>query len=340
MRILVAGEWADNAMEIPILTTWRELGHEVEIEIWPVGGKLLQQISRIQRKFGYEYTVAGNVYNARIRRAMDRVKPDVFFVFKGMNVWESTLVYAQSLGIYLVNYNPDHPFIFSGKGSGNAIVRNSIQHFDLHLTYSDSIKKLLSAYGVSAERVPFGFELPVNWNQIKGSVSHESSGAFVGNADSDRLYYLSRFLDAFGDRPFVVYGIGWEPLKARYSNLELRKPVYQSDFWKALRAHRFQLNLMRVHNLDAHNMRSVEALAAGAISLQPTTPDHSSWIQHGVNGYLFSNFEEAGFQGRSIMDLSQTEVDGIRSQAESTPVLKELSYEQLAEAILNIIQAR
>ena len=338
MRILVAGEWADNAMEIPILATWRELGHEVEIEVWPIGGQLLHHLSRFQQKVGNDYTLAGKLYNARIRRAMDRFKPDVFFVFKGMNVWESTLVQAKSAGILRVNYNPDHPFIFSGRGSGNAIVRECIKHFDLHLTYSESVASMLLAYGVRVKRVPFAYQLPKDWLSMKYQMQDEHSGAFIGNADSDRLHFMRSFLDGYGNTPFVIYGLGWGALQKSYPGLEIRRPVFGDDFWRAMRSHRFQLNLMRVHNLDSHNMRSVEALSAGAITLQPFTPDHASWIRSGENGFLFSTWAEAAELAHVAMNMTAEQTASMRERVENLSFGAVLSYPQMAMRMLEHVE--
>ena len=60
--------------------------------------------------------------------------------------------------------------------------------------------------------------------------------------------------------------------------------VESSDFWKVLRKYRVQLNLMRPHNLDSHNMRSIEVPAVGGIGLFPDTPDHERFFEKGNPG--------------------------------------------------------
>ncbi len=340
MKIVVAGEWSDNAMEIPIVTAWRKLGHDVVVVVWPMKSRSLNLGSRIQTRLGSVHTLSGKLYNSQLKKVLQNENPDVFFVFKGMNVWEDTVSWAVSRGIYSVNFNPDHPFIFSGRGSGNDIVRKSIKLYNCHLTYSRTIRDYLRSYGVESELIPFGYDLPAGWSTLKESVQEEISGAFIGNADDDRLYWMSQFFLSYKNNKFVFYGHGWERLQKDMKNVELRSPVYGTDFWAAMRRHRFQLNVMRVHNLDSHNMRSVESLAAGAIGLHPSTNDHQEWIEHGKNGFLFHSFADAGMTGSKLLRLDQKFVRDLRKQAESRSISLKASYAERSQQILDFISEK
>jgi hypothetical protein len=60
--------------------------------------------------------------NRDIIRSIETFRPDLIWIFKGMEIYPETLEYAKKKGILLANYNPDHPFIFATAGSGNANV--------------------------------------------------------------------------------------------------------------------------------------------------------------------------------------------------------------------------
>src|SRR4051812_40634905 len=60
------------------------------------------------------------------KQQVNEFKPDIIWVFKGMELTPAALKWAKRKKIKLVNYNPDNPFIFSGRGSGNSNVTNSI----------------------------------------------------------------------------------------------------------------------------------------------------------------------------------------------------------------------
>ena len=81
--------------------------------------------------------------NDQFKQVITEFEPDVIFIFKGMEIFPESLRWAKQQGIKLVNYNPDNPFLFTGKGSGNKNVTDSIQLYDLHLTYDGDIKKEL-----------------------------------------------------------------------------------------------------------------------------------------------------------------------------------------------------
>ena len=98
--------------------------------------------------------------NRQLLDAVEEHKPGIIWVFKGMEIWPQTLEWIRSKGIRLVNYNPDNPFIFTGSGSGNRNVTDSIRLFDLHLTYNLAVKKRLEdEYYMRTALLPFGFDL-------------------------------------------------------------------------------------------------------------------------------------------------------------------------------------
>ena len=77
-----------------------------------------------------------------------------------MEITPDSLEWAKKKKIKLVNYNPDNPFIFSGRGSGNSNVTNSISLYDLHFTYNLSVKEKLEKEFQSKDCfLPFGFDL-------------------------------------------------------------------------------------------------------------------------------------------------------------------------------------
>src|SRR5580658_6310246 len=57
--------------------------------------------------------------NDRLKKVVEELQPHVVWVFKGMEITPECLAWIKQKDIILVNYNPDNPFIFSGKGSGN-----------------------------------------------------------------------------------------------------------------------------------------------------------------------------------------------------------------------------
>ena len=54
------------------------------------------------------------IINFKLKKQISKEKPDIVWVFKGMEIYPSTLRWIRAQKIKLINYNPDNPFLFSG----------------------------------------------------------------------------------------------------------------------------------------------------------------------------------------------------------------------------------
>ena len=110
----------------------------------------------------YKTSLSGIIskINGFFRTAVEQFKPDLIWVFKGMEITPESLKWAKKKKIKLVNYNPDNPFIFLGPGSGNKNVTNSIAIYNMHFTYNLSVKERLERdYHAATAFLPFGYDL-------------------------------------------------------------------------------------------------------------------------------------------------------------------------------------
>lgn len=280
-----------------------------------------------------------NIYrsiNNKFKIEVESFKPNVIFVFKGMEIFSQSLQWAKYKNIKLVNYNPDNPFLFSGKGSGNLNVKNSIELYDLHLTYDLDIKKKISeVYKIPVEILPFGFDISEKLYEKCFSQKEIIKTCFLGNPDkyrSDFLYQLASLgveLD--------VYGNDWNKFIS-HPNIKVLEPVYGEDFWLALRKYRVQLNLMRPHNTHSHNMRSFEVPSVGGIQLAPATADHCLYFEPEREIFLYADLEECVIQIRKILTLSIDEANTIRQQARQRSLQSEYSYKDRSRQVLSRIE--
>ena len=114
--------------------------------------------NKILFRLGYKKIY--RIINKELREKIAQTTPDILYVFKGMEVYPETLVWAKNKGVKLVNYNPDNPFLFSGRGSGNSNITASISLYDVHLTYNLQVKSdIESRFKIAAFWIPFGFEI-------------------------------------------------------------------------------------------------------------------------------------------------------------------------------------
>ncbi len=266
-----------------------------------------------------------------IKAVVSEFNPKTILVFKGMEMQPKTLQWIKSKGIQVVNYNPDSPFIFSGRGSGNKNVRNSINLFDCYITYDRTINKELENRAVKSAIIPFGFDSSgFKYNPLEEK-DEVLKLCFLGNADKFRINFLEQL--AQKGVKIDVYGENWT---SRILNVNISSfgPKYGPEFWSTLQKYAIQLNLLRPHNLDSHNMRSFDVPGAGGIMLAPKTPDHQTYFSESSEVFLFSEVNEAVQQIQFILNLSFSERKKIRHAAR----LKAMDNHTYTHRTLQLVQ--
>mgnify|MGYP005846867939 CR=1 FL=1 len=274
--------------------------------------------------------------NAELINTVEEFKPDIIWVLKGMEVLPDTLKIFNQKKIKLVNYNPDHPFIRSGRGSWNRNVLNSVPLYDLHLCYSKSLMKTIKdKYKIRTEFLPFGFELDDNlFRRIKDN-NEINKVCFLGNPDKIR-YNLIKYLIGNGIQ-VDVYGYNWNKFfrSNSSSNLNIYDAVYEDKFWETLRKYRVQLNIFRPHNIGSHNMRTFEITAVGGIQLAPDSPEHREFFEDGKEIFLYKSNDEAIDKIKYLLELNDDEATKIREASRSKCINGDYSYKNRAQTSFN-----
>ena len=274
--------------------------------------------------------------NTLFKQTVEQFNPDIIWIFKGMEITPASLKWAHGRNIKLVNYNPDNPFLFSGRGSGNSHVTNSISLYDLHFTYNLEVKERLEReYKAKTVFLPFGFDLNNNLFDDCAQQKEILKLCFAGNPDEKRAAFIKKLARA--GIPIDVYGNHWEQF-INDPSVTVHAPVYGSEFWKILRRYRVQLNLMRLHNENSHNMRSFEVPAVGGIMLAPDTPEHRMFFQDKVDLFLFSTVEECILLAQSILGLSEMEAVKIRQNARARSLLAGYSYKERSKMVFDVFK--
>lgn len=263
-------------------------------------------------------------------------EPDIILVFKGMEIKPSTLKYATSKRIFLVNYNPDNPFIFSGRGSGNSNVKKSISLYDLHITYDAWIKENIEKkYHIPVRLLPFGFEIN---NLLSQNVTNEKEikkTCFVGMPDKYRAEFLNKLAESGIE--IDVYGLHWSKFLT-HKNITVFNPVFDEDLYKTLYKYRVQLNYMRPHNMNSHNMRTFEIPAIGGIQLAPATVDHIKFFNVGKEIFTYSDIYDCTKKIKYLLSLSETDAQLIRKNAKEKSISAKYSYKERAEELFHILK--
>lgn len=231
---------------------------------------------------------------------VEQYAPTHIWVFKGMEISPSTLTIWKSRGIKLINYNPDNPFIFTGSGSGNKNITNSINLYDWYLSYDRAVVKQLQQMNIHTNLFPFAIDLADNFKYPNDEFSNNKL-AFIGNPDQERVLFLNQLAEF--KIPIDVYGHNWNKFSL-HKGIEVYDALDKVAYQQLVPKYRAVLNLMRIHNLDSHNMRSLEIPAYGGVQLASRTKDHVDFFEDGKEIFLFSDAHEAASQWNRIQEIS------------------------------------
>lgn len=272
------------------------------------------------------------IINFKLKKQISKEKPDIVWVFKGMEIYPSTLRWIRAQKIKLINYNPDNPFLFSGRGSGNKNVTNAIGEYDFYFTYNQNIKSQLEEqYSAKTYFLPFGYEIPDGVYEHCASLPELRKVCFMGNPDQERA--LSLIALASRGIAVTVFGHGWSK-HVDHPEIEIQGPLEGIKLWETLRQYRVQLNFMRPHNMDSHNMRTFEVPGIGGVMLAPRNREHSLFFREGKEAFFYSDLNECVQQIDYILNLPQETVSEIRKAARERSVLSGYSYADRAGEVL------
>lgn len=273
---------------------------------------------------------------------VERFRPDVVLIFKGMEISKWSLRQIGSRGIKLVNFNFDHPFYHFSRGTGNRFVKEAIPFYDLHISYSQLIaEQLHEKYDVRTEWIPFGFHLTESqYVEVLDEARTEIRRlCFVGNPDGHRVEWLGKLI-ADGC-PIDLYGFGWERhfeestlLKIHASRKANSFWADPTEFWKVLRQYRVQLNFFRPHNEGAHNLRTFEVPAVGGILLTPASREQELFFDPGSEIFFYSDYETLLEKCKWLLDQREDVIKTVRQRARAKSVAADYSYRRRTLDIL------
>lgn len=339
MRLLLVGSNQPWAIEKFYIKHLKELNPETEL--FPAQNILHNYLNEsFFNKITFRFGLSDIYYkiNLKLKNFVEEFKPDVIWVFKGMEIFPETLIYFKKKKIRLVNYNPDHPFIKSSSGSWNKNVFKSIGLYDLHFCYSKMLmKRINEEYNIKTVWLPFGFELD---DEIYNNVISQpeiNRVCFLGNPDKIRAEIIN-FLAENGIN-LDVYGHNWNKyLRSKKKNFNIFDAVYGNKFWEILRKYRIQLNIFRPHNIGSHNMRTFEIPAVGGIQLAPDSPEHRFFFNSDKEIFLYKNNNDLLTKVKFLSELSDSDVILIRDAARKKSLTADYSYKTRAKNSLDSIK--
>ena len=159
---------------------------------------------------------------------------------------------------------------------------------------------------------------------------------FLGNPDDQRADFLKGLAEQ--NIRIDIFGNSWKKF-IQAKGVTLYPPVYGDELWMVLRRYRAQLNMMRIHNENSHNMRSFEVPGVGGIMVAPDTTEHRMFFKDGEEVFLYKDIEGCAAMMRQILSLSPGAAGQIRQAARKASLEHGYQYKNRAVFALETIKS-
>jgi spore maturation protein CgeB len=123
-----------------------------------------------------------------------------------------------------------------------------------------------------------------------------------------------------------------------HKNIQFKGAVFEEELWKKLRAYRVQLNLMRIHNPDSHNMRSFEIAGIGGIQLAPATEDHRIYFTDGKDIFLYTDQACCIAQIKKLLAMPVEAANQVREAVRARSIGEGYTYKDRANTVAKYLQ--
>jgi len=336
MKVLIVGSKNESAIERFYMKYLEEYG--VTVHLYAAYDIVYAYHSRnIVNKvlFKTKLWTGYRAVNKGLLETAAALKPDIIWVFKGMEIYPQTLVTLRKQGFKLVNYNPDHPFIIAGPGSGNKNVTDSVGLYDLHFCYHNGLlKEIKERFNISTVMLPFAYEGSEVIYADPATVTPIKKICFQANPDS----YRADMVELLAKNGLIVdvYGKGWQRTKLpNVPGVNIYDIASRPKFWEMNQSYRVQLNLFRKHNYGSHNMRTFEIPVVGGIELTPYSEEQADFFEEEKEIFFFRSDDDMVVQAKKLMAMSEAQIDDIRTAARARSLASGYSFADRSKTVLN-----
>lgn len=312
MKLLLVGSFANGALEnifkINFINSgWQVLPYDIQTPyLEKISASFINRlINRISILPFVKEINKNLILNAK------EYKPNVICVFKGMELLPATVEELKSYTNLLINYNPDHPFNFEFRGSGNSNVSKSLSYYDVHFSYSKNItKSIYERLNKPAFTIPFGFD---DSKKFKFRASLSNDIIFIGAYDFKRAQFFKELnipVKIFGDVKWKSRNRFATMIKDSYQGRAVVGQEYVDFSASALGA----LNILREQNISegSHNMRTFEVPGYGGLLISNRTDEQQEYFEDKKEAFFFDSVEELN----SIITFLKTNISASRKMKE------------------------
>jgi hypothetical protein len=237
-------------------------------------------IEKISSRFTPLHTlITHQLFNKRLLNAVHAARPDIIFIIKGVRIGATMLrtIKRRYPHCRIIHFYPDNPFCL-WNGNSNAAVLAGLPFIDLFLIWSKQLIPIIRSAG--CQRVnyfPFAYDETI-YHPIQAPATYSYDAIFVGTWDTQREQLLTALVTSLPWLKLAIWGNRWHthlPATSPLHRFLQGSAIYKEELITAFAASKIVLNFIRPQNLEAHNMRTFEALATGCFLLTQKTAEQS-----------------------------------------------------------------
>ncbi len=307
MKVALVSSFApgyDVGLETSYARALRARGHEVvciSSVPMPTSFRALRRLNEIQGLQGRQELLCQEVSSA---------EPDMVLLIKGRGVLGKTVKGWRRSGLRVFNVFPDSPFEASAAGLVGRTLLNQFRELDRLFVHDRFAVGRLRQLGIKAEFIAFARDPAVHDPSIPSETATSRDPiVFVGNPDSERI----RYLRAIADLGLGIYGRwSWARLSPSDPLASCVRGEVQLGpaMVRTMRSALLSINILRLSQKTAHNMRTFEVPGCGVCCLSETSVGVTELLQPGREVVLFGSPDELRRKAIRLLQSSDT-IDGI-----------------------------
>lgn len=297
MRILAVSALWQGANDHAFVRAFRRAGHSVSVvsEDMYLLPDLRSRGMRALRRLARPMLV--RELNAALVAEAETLRPDLFFVFKGVHVRGETVRALRRLGAVAVNFYPDVSFTAHGP-----YIPEALPHYDcIFSTKSFGIADMRRVLGVENVRfLPHGFDPETHVPTPLGATDIERYGAdvsFIGTWSPKKEALLRRIRETLPEVRLRVWGGLWDNAAPGLSDVLMGHPVIGTEYAKAIGASAINLAILSESRRDSSSgdvttSRTFHIPASGGFMLHERNDEALSYFAEGEECAYFGDSDE------------------------------------------------